>query len=90
MNIINGRGVQLVAETETLPRPHFDKDGCFAGSLKEANRTTITTEHLINVMKDCVRMNQESSGFDCEIGTWLNRCYREILWRLEEMEEKAI
>ena len=88
MNIRNSRGAVAETETETLLRPFFKENGCFRG-LKEANRTAITAEHLINVMKDCIRMNEETSGFDCSMGTWLNRCYHEIIWRLEEMEEKA-
>jgi hypothetical protein len=70
-----------------LPRPYFRENGHFAGTLKEAHRVTPTKEPLINVMKDCLRMNEESSGFGCAMAIWENRCYQEIIWRLEEMEE---
>ena len=89
MNIANNRGGQPAAEPEPLQRPYFKKDGCFAGSLRDAHRVTPTTAHLINVIKDCIRMNEESGDFNRPLSTWINRCYHEIVWRLEETEQKV-
>jgi hypothetical protein len=88
MNITNSRGGSAVAETEAQPRPYFREDGILVGTLKEIYRVTPTKEHLINVMRDCIRANAEGGECGIEpISIWTQRCYYEIIWRLEEMGE---
>jgi hypothetical protein len=89
INTTNNRGVQPVAETETLPpRLHFD-DGCFQGTLKNVFRTRVVTkEHLINQLEELIRRNDES-GIDDAGDIWEHRCLHELLWLVESVQEAA-
>ena len=78
----------MVAETKPLPRyPQFD-DGCFRGNFKEACRTKLTKAHLINLIEDLRRRNEEASdSISDPSGIWEERCLQEIREMVEGMKE---
>jgi len=85
MNIRNNRGGQAVAETETLPRPHF-RNRAFQGTTIEAYCVKPTIGQIINALQTTIDAWDDVVE---ENAIWDIRCHYEAIRLLQGMKEVA-